>query len=607
MPIIILADIPDPNSPNQGIQAPPAPVVEAPPAPTPAPAPAKRKPVPAAEGELKELDTVADDKFYGELNNLMAAFKQSGDDLTKEQVLRQVYNYPFGGSTIGGYFLYKVLPLMNATPDQKAEAREDAKSEVMFMIWKALEKTQPGGKIIGTLKNEFLATKKKIIQERSSGNVEGGRFTEAKGDLDPYFETLRNPAQVGHNAKPVDPDILQKVEAGQLPPWVAAFEQFKRDKWGDVPDESGVGRIERSKQAIENAVRDIVGRWKPTAQFARPPILLDGPKAVFPIGDDRGKLSVAKQFLQAFGPEHGVDVKPFMKKGPYFLSEEMVTPRKTDETLKMLWDKTSQGNVSAGQDGEERGNSEGPYAYNPSTEEGNILNKVRDNVFTEEDRRKSLENSPFAYLEHFEDRPALKNKIEQRMPIIMPFVPKKDKMGNPVMEKMVGTDEDGSKKIFENPAYEKNKDFSKAISTVVDNLYGPQVPSDRLFGRSMDAETAERTKQVLHAVGKYYIQSAMGEDQVQLQKALHAAIGPLLEQPLAIRHTPSDMTRSFTGQQKLGLAFRDVMVDMMEYLANNKYYNELVSQVGKKAVAAAQRFIRTAEFTIVAKIIAEAG
>lgn len=581
--IIIAADLPIGE---------PAPIAPAAPAAVAPPQAKPAKPVVSPEEYRTQRP-----EFFEDAKNMAAQYQQA-DPSMRESLLEQFYAMPMGKSTVGRWLtsLY-----MNILPN-----KDQAQQEARLQIWNALEKGGSVENIFGYL-SDFIKGQARTDLGKEKKGFSADRYNKALATMKPYLTAVQN-----HDATMINPDLLERIDNGEISPQDAAFEQYKRTAWNDVPDENGVSRVDKAKAAWEEAIKRLEApkyqemkramdqyKAKIAAEPARRkkleedakkvangfhPLILKSGYPNFDIGvkplSTRQEVDGYKKEIMARGAQAGLDPAKYVQEGqPYYLSGDMVESRITPEMLSKMWESMGAGpSVSA--DAQEMEMGEG-FGYNPSTDEGHNIEKLRSTVpMTEVQKKTIMDEAPYSFLQEFEDDPETQRKVEERIPAIKPTI-----------------------NIDGRPA--KNPSFKPAIMSIINSLYGPSSPPrTNPRGKPIAATPQQEanTKAALRAVGDFYASTLDKEFQNMKEsdrlKKLESELEPFVAQPLAFKHYADEFP--LKGREQMKMAMREVMLDILNYLGNDSTYQQLQNQLGgMKAVAEFERWIRTASFVYI--------
>lgn len=564
MAIIIIANIPDTSNQVQPVQTSPstAPLTDPqstlPPLKAPILAPKPTKPTkPVVQPE-------AENAFYGKLNSLIDGFKKANPE-DQSQWIDAVSNFEFdsGGGflSIGDWLASKMT----------ARSPEEAQNDAQLLIWKGLKNVKPNGNLIGWLKAALPHERHTGLSDLSS--IDSERFKRAFSYLRPYLMFLKNPESPEAGARPIDDDILLEYDRQAISAGEAAYKQANRSYFKDsvLDQATGKTRLQFAREEFEKAVSAIDPKW----------LKGSNKEAVF---------ADAKRILKQMNPQYVSLMEN--ESSPYWFTSEMFAPRGIGkELLDIAWDKMRAGsNLSLDAENAETGDT----AHDAISTEQFEQFKNRNKEFTTRDKKTIIEEAPYEYLNLFDDDPEQQEKIQDRLPAIQPFVPVKDRGGNVI------TDGDKRMKMAENPEFEKN------VLSIIERLYGSGSPPRRILDENgrpkiVSKQIEQTTKDALWRIGQFYAKS-LSDDRDESKRAdeLGRELGPYLTQPLAFKHYDGPPLRE---KQQYAFALREVMLDIMEFLGNDKNYAAL-TQSGQKAVAVLKREIRTAALLLISDIIA---
>lgn len=508
--------------------------------------PQEMKPVPAAPAKpvpppAKPVDKAA----YDKLNALISQFKNAKPE-DQSSWIDAVSNFRLheatGGPTIQNWLASQMV---GKTP-------EDAQSEAQILIWKALKNFKPGGEFIGWLKAALPHVKHVGLSDLSG--LESDRFKKAFSYIRPYLLFLKNPEFPEAGSKPIDDDILALYDAGKMSEGEAAEAQAKRSHFNDKIDpKTGKTRVQFAREEFENKAHEYFG--------------LNSTKG----GNREMVFSEVKKRLKDVDPQYVQKMED--KNSDYWLTSDMYAPRGIGkEILNIAWDKARSGNdVSMDLQNPE---TEGRLSESIPSESLERF-KARHKNPAKRENRPIIQDAPSQYMEMFED-PEDRERLEERLPQIQPF--------HVTME--------GNK-----AKWDPNPEFEKTLRTIVEDLYGFGGESIPEGPKSVE----QRTQEAFHAIGNFYADSLRDQrpENVRL-KDLETKLAPLIKDPLILRHHEGSKLK---GMQQYAFALREVMLDIMEYLANDKNYAMLKRQLGQGTVAEMKRRIRTAAILCISHLL----
>lgn len=561
------------------------------------------------------------DPFYSGINKLTQDYQTAPDSLKKEDILQEIYNYPMGNDSVGSWLAY------NYRKFHPQASEQEALQQARIQIWQGIDQEyrnhpenaaqrgrelNPVTNIIGWLKDQIKLWGRRS-QTQNKINWESDRFTEYEAYLKPFMIGVRD-----HTDK-INPDLLEQVDSGAMKPEQAAWAQYKRNVWNDQVDpQTGKTRIENAKAAFQQQVDglysgqinevkakiqgllekfpDSLRQADPKAKKTFDKMLKDVMRTV-PRSIDVKSLNPLNVGVKIDGETSFNQYKKMLgnpefsdQKSPLFLNGTMFQERASPEMLNQMWTSLNSGPTQSvdtqDADSEQRG-------YDLSSDEGHALQRLQDAGPLNEERKKMIiEQAPEEFLAEYNDDPEIQQKIQDRLHLIQPFVPAKDKMGNPIM--------DGNR-----PRTVKNPAFKQAIDSIINSMYGTGSKPRRVLderGRPKSTPRAEeRTKDALYQIGQFYANSIddTRDEQVRL-KELERSLAPYVQEPLALRHYDGPPLKA---SQQYALALREVMLDIMDYLGNDKAASTLESSLGRSMVAEFKSWIRTATFLYINRII----
>lgn len=594
MAIVIIATFPadNPAVPAQPV-APAAPQPVAPPKP-----PLAHTPAPAQSAQ-PAAPTQPSNDLAGLLNSLSARYQQA-DEFGRDDLIKETLALPMGQGTLGSWLTHQYMSI-NPNADQAA-------SEAQIAVWKAFNAGDPT-RLLG---NNIVKDVAGYDLGKTKMTPESNRYKKHLATMEPLMRAVQN-----RDATTIDKDLLDDVDNGVLEPQDAAWKQYKRKTWNDTEDPAtGKSRIDTAKQMLQQAVdklysgpiselkakvEDLVAKAKvdPMVKKKFDQHLKDVskryPRHIQVKSVDPVEVGVPIESREDFNAYNNMLGKPKEfndPKSPYYLSGDMVESRMTPEMLSKMWGELNLGPTTS-IDTQEMEAGEG-YGYNPSTEEGHALPKLQDQGnFSDKKKKMIIEQAPEEFLAEYNDDPEIQQKIQDRLHLIQPYVPVRDKAGNPIM--------DGNR-----PRTAKNPQFKQAIESIVNSMYGPgSMPRRVLDERGKPKSTPkaeERTKDALFQIGQFFANSVDDQRDEQMRlKELERSLAPYTQEPLALKHYDGPPLKA---SQQYALALREVMLDMMDYLGNDKVAGALEQQLGRApAVAEFKRWLRTATFIYINRII----
>lgn len=584
MGIIIISALfpPDQNPPEQVVQEEtPAPVIPQPPK--------------------------AGDPFFSGINKLTQDYQGASDPQKKNDLIEEIYNYPMGNGTVGSW-------LAHTYTKYHPQSRDEAEQQARILIWNGIDQEyrnnpenlsnrgrelKPVENIIGWLDDQMKLWGKRDMTKSKTG-PESDRFTEYQAYLKPLMIGVRD-----HTDK-IAPDLLEKVDNGQMKPEQAAWSQFKRNTWNDQLDpQTGKTRIETAKAVFQQRVdglyagqiEEVKAKLQPLIERAKTDpkvkknfdkMLKDVMRTVprfieiksmdpLQVGTRVESETEFNQFRKMLGAPEFNDPK-----NPLYLTGTMFTERASADMLSQMWSALNSGpNQSVDTQDQDVGEGRG---YEPSTEDGHLLPKMQDaGPLTQERKKTIIEDAPETFLSEFNDDPEIMQGIEKNLHLIQPYVPVRDKAGNIVMDRA-------------RPQTMKNPKFRQNIESITQSLYGHgsmprSITDERGRPRPIPKPTDDRTKEALFLIGQFYANSIDdNRDEHTRLKELERNLAPYVQQPLALQHYEGPPLK---GSQQYALALREVMLDMMKHIGTD--HNIEAAQF--------RSWIRTATFLYINKII----
>jgi len=403
-----------------------------------------------------------------------------------------------------------------------------------------------------------------------------------------------NPATKGR----IDEDIMDRIgsvdkDGQKFTPAHAAEEQRKRDTYMDQPvanDPHNRRRLEfaldgfsdffsqtfasekqqleaelaqkpvQQRQQLANKSFSIASRW--TLASIDPPVLEPKMHNTPTLNERMKELKGAGADMSHFGPR-AADESP----NPYWLSADMLA-QTSPEVLGELWSKVT------GRPAEETISEEPLGQYEDSRLRTHPLRKIEDSP------NHVLENIFDSILDNKEVKPRDRQTIKDRLDLILPY------------------------KVDPTGQSQKNPAFKKAMEYVINQLYGPD--SKPLFNNRM---LDDNTKHVLQLIGQDFANKFSRADALDTRfknTELEEAIKERLPD-MGFRHVDKGLIQYIDPdetEQMQSIAMGEMMSDILNFIRDNKHYQELLNISGShKAVAELKRVIRTASFLALSKLI----
>jgi len=648
MAIIIFAQ----NEPEEPTATPVAPVATQP-QPPQATTPAPGAPAPVVTQQQPGLADLikaylsADDAGRQELKKQIYSFPAPAKDKLNaisdlyrggaaDDALQLVYSFPKENyGTIGRWFEIVLR-----------QHWENPKEEAQLAIFDALRLQKPGDDLMKQLGVVLFGRKYKndtgVVQQDVGRNM-----LEAAHALEPYLVFLRDPNAA--KARKIDEDVMQNFHTDEDRVW----EQYKRDAWRDK-DENGPGRVARAKQWFVDQLRQLKANGSAAVSDKEVEHVINDNTIqqaikILPVNQQVDAAKVKSRLLylkkpsmnrrKIYVPTKAMSDPAWMQVADLWLRENGISdaqkytdalPGFDDWLIKRLQDAKAQGVQVPEElflpqmDARWFRNAEKALiagGVNPSiwrdktspnwlttqmidpSEGGISKNYIPDikRLMSGDSVSLDAANEEGQTFEVSPDMVQTKNDTQTNDQMLQQTTVSPDD-ADTFMGTMPAQQKEQAEKFKEliKPSHPK---FKETVKYIVRNLYSP-------FAGGMD-DTQQRTQAVLSEIGNFYSNLRYTNDPASMGQArsmndenhqrTYDRVKSLLEEPLSLKHVQDEA--GLPPQQRFGLALREFMMDVFDWLAVPQNQQALQQTLGmdQARVASLKNNLRAFAFVYSAK------